>query len=85
MAPFDVVILDLLVSGGMGGKEAIRHLLDFDPGAKCVVSSGYSGEFLMGDYREYGFRECLAKPYNVTQLGQILKNVLISPNECIRE
>ena len=75
--PFDVVIMDLTVPGGMGGKETVGKLLEIDPAAKAVVSSGYSNDPVMSDYRRYGFRGVIAKPYRIRELGEILGSVVI--------
>ncbi|MBE0603185.1 MAG: PAS domain S-box protein [Deltaproteobacteria bacterium] len=74
--PFDVVILDLTVPGAMGGKEAVRKLLDIDPGAKVIVSSGYSQDPILAMYRDYGFSGVIAKPYQMGELGQAIKLLL---------
>jgi nitrogen-specific signal transduction histidine kinase len=74
--PFDAVILDLTVRGGMGGKEAIRKLIDLDASVKGIVSSGYSDDPGMTDYKEYGFSDVVAKPYTVEELGNTLSRVL---------
>jgi PAS domain S-box-containing protein len=74
--PFDLVILDLIVSGGMGGKETIGKLLEIDPDVKAVVSSGYSTDAIMADFREYGFTAAVSKPYKPEQLREILQQVL---------
>jgi len=66
--PFDVVILDLTIRGGMGGAEAVRKLLKVDPAAKVVVSSGYSDDGVVATFREHGFRAFLKKPYNLDEL-----------------
>jgi PAS domain S-box-containing protein len=73
--PFDVVIMDLTIPGGMGGKEAIKKLLEIDPGVKAVVSSGYSEDPVMSDYRKYGFSEVIRKPYKLKEIGKILGNL----------
>ena len=77
--PFDAVILDLTVRGGMGGKEAIRKLSELDPHIKCIVSSGYSKDPVLMNYREFGFCGVIAKPYTVDELSEILDKVLKSP------
>jgi PAS domain S-box-containing protein len=74
--PFDVAIMDLTVPGGMGGQEAMRELLAIDPEAKAVVSSGYCQDPVMANFRDYGFRDVLAKPYNVLDVSQALSALL---------
>ena len=74
--PFDVVILDLTIRCGMGGLETLGKLLEIDPGAKAVVSSGYSDEAALSNYREHGFRAFLKKPYNMDELQNTLSNML---------
>jgi PAS domain S-box-containing protein len=74
--PFDVVILDLTVPGAMGGKEAVRRLLEIDPFAKVIVSSGYSHDPILAQYRDYGFSGVIAKPYQIGELGQAVKMLL---------
>ncbi|MEE9542857.1 MAG: response regulator [Thermodesulfobacteriota bacterium] len=66
--PFDVVIMDLTVSGGMGGKEAVKKLLKYDPEAVAIVSSGYTNSPVMKDYKLYGFKSAIAKPYGAEEL-----------------
>lgn len=66
--PFDVVILDLTVPGGMGGEQTVRELLRIDPGARVIVSSGYSSNPVMARYRDYGFCAVVPKPYELNVL-----------------
>lgn len=73
--PYDVVIMDLTVPGGMGGREAVRKLLEMDPGARVIVSSGYSNDPVMADYRKHGFVDVIAKPYRMRDLGAVLQRV----------
>jgi CheY-like chemotaxis protein len=74
--PFDAVILDLTVPGGMGGAETIERLLEIDPEIKAVVSSGYSNDPIMSDYTKYGFRGVVAKPYTLKALSRVLDSVI---------
>jgi len=75
-SPFDAVILDLTVRGGMGGKEAIKKLIEIDPKVKAIVSSGYSNSQVMTSYKDYGFIGVIAKPYNINELSKELNEVL---------
>ena len=74
--PFDVVILDLTIPGGMGGKETIEKLLEIDRDVKAVVSSGYSEDPVLSNFEEYGFRGVVSKPYKVEQLSEVLHRVM---------
>jgi len=73
--PFDFVIMDLTIPGGMGGKDAIKRLQEIDPAVKAVVSSGYSNDPVMADFRSYGFSGIVAKPYKIEELGRVLSMV----------
>jgi CheY-like chemotaxis protein len=74
--PFDVVILDLTVPGGMGGAETISRLRKLDPNVRAIVSSGYSSDPVVANYRDYGFRAVASKPYNVNTIVHAVKAVL---------
>jgi len=74
--PFDLVVMDLTIPGGMGGREAISELLRFDPSVRAIVSSGYSSDLAMSDFREHGFRGMVAKPYDISELASIIRSVL---------
>jgi PAS domain S-box-containing protein len=74
--PFDVIIMDLTVPGGMGGKETISTLLEIDPCVKAIVSSGYSTDPVMADYKKYGFKGVVTKPYTIEELSEVLHTVL---------
>ncbi len=74
--PFDAVILDLTVAGGMGGKEAIEKLLEIDPKVRAIVSSGYSNDPIMANFREYGFRAMVVKPYKIKVLSKAVREAM---------
>ncbi|GFO68916.1 hypothetical protein GMLC_24950 [Geomonas limicola] len=73
---YAVVIMDLTVRGGMGGREAVKALLALDPQVKAVVSSGYCDDPVLANCRAYGFKAVLPKPYNRQELGRVLDEVL---------
>ena len=74
--PFDLVIMDLTVPGGLGGVETARKLREMDPKARVIESSGYSTDPVMSDYRDYGFNNVIQKPYTLQTLGKVLQAVL---------
>ena len=73
---FDIVILDLTVPGGLGGKETIKEIIKIDPDVRAIVSSGYSNDPVMAEYKEYGFSDFVPKPYNSDQLINIVNKVI---------
>jgi CheY-like chemotaxis protein len=75
-SPFDMVILDLSVPNGLGGKETIELLRTVDPDVKAVVSSGYTNDPVVQDFSRYGFSERLTKPYNIQEMRNLLESVI---------
>ncbi len=75
-APFDLVILDLSVPDGLGGKETIALLRAYDPGVTAIVSSGYSHDPVVQQYRENGFAGVLSKPYKISDMKNILEQLI---------
>lgn len=78
--PFDVVLMDLTIPGGMGGKEAIKKLLEIDPDAKVIVFSGYSNDPIMSQYQDYGFKGVIRKPFEIDMLLDSL-HAVVAPSE----
>jgi PAS domain S-box-containing protein len=74
--PFDVVIMDLTIPGGMGGKEATQKLLKIDPGVKAIVSSGYSNDQIISNYTGHGFCGFISKPYKIEDLRNVINRVM---------
>jgi PAS domain S-box-containing protein len=74
--PFDIVILDLTIRGGMGGRETMERLIAVDPKIRAIVSSGFSDDSAVSNYHDYGFSARLTKPYKLEELGDTLNNLL---------
>lgn len=75
--PFAVVIMDLTIPGGMGGREAVQKILALDAGAKVIVSSGYAEDPVMANYSAYGFCGIAAKPYSRDKLLAVVRQALL--------
>lgn len=75
---FDAVIMDLTIPHGMGGKEAIQKLLEIDPNTRAIVSSGFSDDPVMSDFKKYGFNDALTKPFEIDDLDEKLQSMLAS-------
>ena len=74
--PYDAVILDLTIPGGMGGEEAMEKLLEIDPKVTAVVSSGYSNSSVLADYQSRGFAGVMMKPYSLEQVRELMNRIL---------
>ena len=74
--PFSLVIMDLTIPGGMGGKDAVKKLREFDPEARVIVFSGYSNDPILANYKEYGFDGVLKKPFSTKELTCVINKVL---------
>ncbi len=71
--PIDIVIMDLTIPGGMGGRQAAKELLQIDPQAILIASSGYSNDPIMANYRDYGFSAAVAKPIDLEKLSKAIE------------
>ena len=75
-APFDLVILDLVIPAGMGGRETLEELRMMDPQVVAVGSCGYSGDSILSEYKKFGFTAAMPKPYSMDELRKVLEGVL---------
>lgn len=73
---FDLLIMDLTVPGGMGGKEAVQEILVLDKDAKAIVSSGYYNDPIMAHYQDYGFCSAIGKPFKLSELADVIEQVI---------
>jgi len=74
----DLAIMDLTIPGGMGGQEAAKKLLQIDPQAKLIVSSGYANDPIMANFKEYGFKAAMSKPFRMQELFSTIEEVLLN-------
>ncbi len=76
--PFDAVLMDLTVKIGMEGSEATKRILELDPNAKVIVSSGYADSPIISNYLDYGFVDRIVKPYRIQALSKVMHSVIES-------
>jgi len=74
--PFDSILMDLTIPGGMGGMEAVKKISEIDSNVKAIVCSGYSNDTIMANYRTFGFCGVIPKPYSLKQLSGTISDVL---------
>ncbi len=75
--PFDIVIMDLTIPGGMGGEETIKNLAKIDPNVKAVVASGYYNDPVVSESKEYGFKGFITKPFSMEELSKTIREVIL--------
>jgi CheY-like chemotaxis protein len=73
--PFDIVLLDFIVSQGRGGKDIVKDILDLDSDACVAISTGYVSDPIVVDYRKYGFKAAITKPYDIAELNAMLSQL----------
>jgi two-component system, cell cycle sensor histidine kinase and response regulator CckA len=73
---YDLIITDLIIKDGLGGKETVQRLQEFDPDAKAIVVSGYSKDDTFAHYEKYGFRGAVAKPFRFEELLEVVNRVV---------
>ncbi|MFQ5329337.1 MAG: response regulator [Thermodesulfobacteriota bacterium] len=76
--PYELIIMDLTIPGGMGGEKAIEKLRAIDHDVKAIVSSGYSSDPIMANFTEYGFSGVLTKPYKISEMSKLVKEIIES-------
>jgi PAS domain S-box-containing protein len=74
--PFNVILMDLTIPGGMGGRETIKKILDIDPHAKAIVASGYANDPIVVEFQQYGFCGRIVKPYKSEELHETLYRIM---------
>jgi CheY-like chemotaxis protein len=74
--PFDAVILDLTIHGGMRGRKTVKRLFEIDSEVKAVVSSGYSNDPVLANFRDYEFSSVVSKLYRIEVLPEVLHKAM---------
>ncbi|HEY8994407.1 MAG TPA: response regulator, partial [Lacunisphaera sp.] len=76
--PYALLIVDLTIQGGMGGRETVEAIRKLDPLVPAIVSSGYSSDPVMANYQSYGFQAMVAKPFGVSALAEVVRRFIPS-------
>jgi len=75
--PYDAVIFDLTIPGGAGGRQALEEIIKIDPHVKAITSSGYCNDAIMTDFKKYGFKAALHKPFSLEELSRVIRNTVM--------
>ncbi len=73
--PFHGIIMDLTIPGGVGGREALKTILESDPSARAAASSGYSNDPIMSNFANHGFKAKITKPYTLAEISAVLQEL----------
>jgi signal transduction histidine kinase/ABC-type phosphate/phosphonate transport system substrate-binding protein/CheY-like chemotaxis protein len=71
--PFDYLILDLIVPGSLNGFETYQRIKELYPEVQAILISGYFDEPVMHEYKKYGLKGALIKPFTIQQLLELLE------------
>jgi CheY-like chemotaxis protein len=75
--PFDAVMLDLNIRGGIGGIETLKKIIEFDPGVKALLLTGYTYDLTITEYMNMGFKDVMLKPFSLEELETALGSLTI--------
>lgn len=78
---YQVVISDLSLPGDLSGDEAVARLRKIDPEIKAIISSGYDSDPIMSHFRDHGFHGAISKPYELTELNRVVREVVTGGSE----
>jgi len=74
--PFDLVLLDLSVKSGLGGMPTMKRLLEIDPHVRAIISSGYSDDPVIQNFKQYGFMGAITKPFTLAELTGVMEALI---------
>jgi PAS domain S-box-containing protein len=77
---FDLVLTDITIPGGMGGRELVSKLYEIDPSVRAIASSGYADDPVLAEHRKYGFAAIAPKPYSGEELRRTIQRAFMSPS-----
>ena len=73
---FDLLLTDMVMPGGLSGRELAQRLLAEAPALKVIYTSGYSPGLAGNDLALLEGRNFLAKPYRPAKLLQMVRRCL---------
>ncbi|MGH0032761.1 MAG: response regulator [Myxococcota bacterium] len=74
----DVVTMDIVMPR-RSGIDAVKGIVDLDPGAKVVMCSALGQETLVQEAMEAGARDFIVKPFKPDAVIETLQKVLEKP------
>ncbi len=73
---YNIVILDLIVHGGLGGLKTLEKLKKINPNIKSIVISGYSNDPILSNFQKYGFNGKIEKPFEIETMSKVISEIL---------
>jgi len=68
--PADLLVLDMIMDPGIDGLETYRKILEYRPGQKAIIASGFSETERVKEAQRLGAGEYVKKPYTIEKIGQ---------------
>jgi len=72
----DLLFTDLIMPGGISGRELAKLANELHPHLKIVLTSGYSEDFVFDRDPDEKAPITLRKPYQLSELGRVMQDVL---------
>ena len=72
----DLLILDMIMDPGIDGLETYKRILEFHPGQKAIIASGFSETKRVKEAQRLGAGKYIKKPYTLEKIGIAVKNEL---------
>lgn len=65
----DLLVLDMIMDPGIDGLETYKRILQFQPGQRAIIASGFAESERVKEAQELGARTYVKKPYMIEKIG----------------
>jgi DNA-binding NarL/FixJ family response regulator len=72
----DLVVLDMIMEPGIDGLETYRRILQFRPGQRAIIASGFTETARVRQAEDLGAGAYIKKPYLMEKMALAVRNEL---------